>query len=496
MSGIFYGLEIARRGLTVSQQAISLTGNNISNVSTEGYTRQRLVVESIYPNTVSRFANGVTVGGGAEVTSITQVRSAYIDSQLRSEYASLGQWGTRSEELQFIESVLNETSESGSINAALADFFDSISELTTNPDNQEIRTNLQQNGMKLCETLNYYYNQLVDLQNSYNDAMSATVDTVNDLLTSIASYNEKIYAYELGGQQACGLRDSRNVLLDQLSQLIDISYSEDSSGKLTISSGGSTLVNHKDVTLLNAVADQTGAVSGETGYYSIYLDGTTTELAFTSGKLQAYKDLRDGDSTDNIGIPYLLNSLNTLAQSLAQEFNAVHETGYTIPYGTGTSKTGVDLFEVPPGGYSDITAGNISLSDEVMENVYNIAASGAKVDLSASDTQEGNNEVALALFALTSSDSLSTVGSFENYLKSFVVQVGISSASAQETAGSQTAIVENLETRKESISGVSIDEEMINLVSYQYAYSAASRVLTAIDEALDRLINGTGKVGL
>ena len=131
----------------------------------------------------------------------------------------------------------------------------------------------------------------------------------------------------------------------------------------------------------------------------------------------------------------------------------------------------------------------------MLDSVYNIAASSAEVDLSAADTQEGNNEIALLMYELTSSDSLGTVGNFQDYIKSFVVQLGIASASAQETAESQATIAENLETRKESISGVSIDEEMINLISYQYAYTAASRVLTAIDESLDVLINGTGKVG-
>jgi len=496
MAGIFYGLEIARRGLAVSQSAITLTGNNVANANTEGYTRQRLVVESIYSDATSRFSGGVQIGGGAEVTGIEQIRSAYIDKQLRGQYSTLGQWNTRSEEMEFIESILDETADTGTLSAALSDFYEGLSNLTTQPDSEEVRTNLQQNAIKLCEKMNYYYSQLVDLQDSYNDSMSATVDNINDLLTGIANYNEEIYAYEAGGQQANELRDRRNTMLDELSQLVDITYSEDSDGKLSVSVGGTTLVSHTDVTCLSAVADQTGEVSGQPDYYSIYLEGTSTELTYSSGELQAYRDLRDGNSVDDIGVPYLLSNLNTLAQSLAKEFNAVHEKGYTIPYGSGTSETGVDFFEVPAGGYDDVTAGNLSLSDEVLENVYNIAASGLTVDLNASDTQKGNNEIALELYALTSSTTLDTVGNYESYLKSFVVQVGISSASAQDTADSQTTIVDNLETRKESISGVSIDEEMINLISYQYAYSAASRVLSAIDEALDKLINGTGRVGL
>ena len=496
MSSMFYGLEIARRGLTVSQQAITLTGNNISNASTEGYTRQRLVIESICPDTKTRFSGGVTIGGGAEVTNIEQIRSEYIDRQLRDEYAALGQWSTRSEELQYIESILNETAKSGTLSTALADFYESLSQLTTGSDSVEIRTNVQQNAIKLCETMNYYYNQLVDLQNSYNDAMSVTTDKINGLLTSIGSYNEEITAYELSGQNANELRDYRNTLLDELSQLVNISYSENADGELSVSVEGTTLISHTNVTLLAAVADQTGVVSGEPGFYSIYYEGTTTPFDYRGGELQAYKDLRDSNTVDNIGVPYLLSSLNTLAQSLAQEFNTVHETGYTIPYGGGVSQTNIDFFDVPAGGYSDITAGNISLSQEVIDNVYNIAASSAEVDLTAADTQEGNNEVALDLYELTTSTTLGTIGNFENYLESFVVQLGISSSSAQETAASQTVIAENLENRKESISGVSLDEEVMNLISYQHAYSAASRVLTAIDEALDILINSTGRVGL
>lgn len=495
MAGMFYGLEIARRGLNVNQQAMKLTGHNISNAGTEGYTRQRLVIESLYPNTKSRFGHGLTVGGGADVTKIDQVRSQYIDRQLRDEYASLGQWDKRSEEMQFIETILNETAETGTINSALADFYDSLAKLTTEADSEEVRTVVQQNGIRLCQTLNYYYDQLVDLQNSYNDAMSVTVDTINDLLTGIASYNEEITGYELSGQHANELRDSRNMLLDQLSQLVNISYSEDAAGRLSVSVDGTVLVDHITTTLLEAVPDQTGVVSGEPGFYSIYYEGTTTDFAYSGGELQAYKDLRDSNAAGNMGVPYLLSSLNTLAQSLAQEFNTVHQTGYTIPIGAGASLTGIDFFEVPVGGYADITAGDLSLSAEVLANVRNIAASGAPIDLTASDTQEGNNEVALQLYALTSSTTLGTIGSFTDYLKSFVVEVGVSSAGAQDTAKSQNIIIGNLETRKESISGVSIDEEMINLISYQYAYSAASRVLTAIDDALDVLINGTGRVG-
>jgi len=499
MAGIFYGLEIARRGLTVSQRAITLTGHNVANADTEGYTRQRLVIESIYPQTGSRLAGTFAIGGGAEAKSIEQMRSDYLDRQLRGEYSALGQWSTRSEELQFVESILNETSATGSLSTTLADFYKSISKLTTEPDSVEVRTNMQQNGIKLCEKLNYYYDKLSDVQNLYNDTMKVTVDEINDTLTGIANYNKEIRAYEMNGQLASELRDRRNLLLDQLSQAVNITYSEDTDGKLSVFVEGNKLVDHTDVTPLKAVADKTGVVSGTAGYYSVCVEdpdtGDDVEITLIGGSLKAYQDLRDGNTVDNVGVPYLMDQLNTLARSLAKAFNQVHEKGYTIPYGTGSSNTGVAFFKVTGGNYDGITAGNISLSNEVLDNALNIAASSKPVDLAAADTQKGNNENALDLYALTSSTKIDTVGNFQDFLKSFVVQVGISSSSAKEMAKSQTTIVSNLETRKDAVSGVSIDEEMIGLISYQYAYSAASRVLTALDEALETLINGTGRVG-
>ncbi len=499
MAGIFYGLEIARRGLTVSQRAITLTGHNVANADTEGYTRQRLVIESIYPKTGNRFSGTFAIGGGADTKCIEQMRSDYLDRQLRGEYSALGQWSTRSEELQFVESILDETSTTGSLSAVLADFYKSISKLTTEPDSSEVRTNLQLNGIKLCEKLNYYYDKLVDAQNLYNDTMKVTVDDINVMLTGIANYNYEIRAYEMNGQLASELRDRRNLLLDELSQAVSITYSENAEGQLSVFVEGHKLVDHKDVTPLKAVADKTGVVSGTSGYYSVCVEdpdtGDDIELTLTGGSLKAYQDLRDGNTANNVGVPYLMDQLNTLARSLAKAFNEVHEKGHTIPYGGGSSKTGIKFFSVEDGDYAKVTAGNISLSDEVLNNANNIAASSKPVDPDAADTQKGNNENALDLYALTSSTKIDTVGNFQDFLKSFVVQVGISSSSAKETAKSQTTIVSNLETRKEAVSGVSIDEEMIGLISYQYAYSASARVLTALDEALETLINGTGRVG-
>ena len=498
MSSLFYGLQIAKTGLYTSQKAISLTGNNIANANTVGYTRQRVATEAINPSAAEgRFTStiGGTIGGGVNVQFIDQIRSDYIDRQYRNENASLGQWQTRTDEMEFIETMLNETSDT-SISSAMAEFFNSLQELSMDTVNEEIRTNVQQNAIKLTEAFNHYYGQLSDLQNEMNDAMKVTTDEINDLLTSIASYNKQVFSYELSGEKANDLRDKRNVLLDELSALVNIDYVENSDGKLIVSVEGTELINHTDITLLEASPVLTGVVSGESGYYEIYYEGTTTPFAYSDGKLEGYRVLRDGNAVDEIGIPRILENLNTLARGLAQELNTVHQTGYTLPYDIILSQTGINFFDVPSGDYTQITAGNLSLSSEILDNVNNIAASDKYVDMSAANTQEGNNVIALEIVALTSSTSLASLGSFENYLKSAVVEIAIESASCSNMSTSQQSITDNLIERRESISGVSTDEEMINLISYQHAYSAASRIITAIDEALEVLINRTGKVGL
>lgn len=498
----FYGLEIAKTALRISQKSIVLTGHNIANANTTGYTRQRIVQTAIEPSSGAAklgTLSKASIGGGVEVRLIDQIRSDYIDRQYRQANASLGYWNTRSDELQYVEAVLNELSKS-SVSSSMADFFKSISELSIDPVNEEIRTNVQQNALKMIETFHHYYKQLTELQSTYNDSMKVTVGEINDLLTSIANYNQQIHSFELSGQHANDLRDKRNVLLDELSGLIDITYSEDSSGYLSIMCGSQTLINHTTANLLETRPELTGEVSGTPHFYEIYFAGTNDRFEYNDGKLKALANLRDGNTADNVGTPYILESINTLARAMAQAFNDVHRAGYTRPYGGGVSKTGINFFDVPLDGggaedYSLITAGNLALSSDILANVNNIAASSQLIDFSAANTQEGNNINALALLALTTSTRIPVVGNFENFLKSTIVQIAIESSTAQKMSYSQKTIVNNLENRRQSISGVSLDEEMVQMMTFQHAYAAASRVLTAIDESLDVLINRTGVVG-
>ncbi len=497
MGSSFGSLEIPKTGLFLSREALEVIGHNIANADTEGYTRQRLVTQAIDPYANgSRFLgiNTSRVGRGVETVRLDQIRSEYLDKEYRSESSDFGMWNTRTEELEYIEALFKEDTDS-TISKALSDFYDSLNELSMDPVGEEIRTNVQQNAINLAQTMNHYYNKLVDLQDTYNEKMSIVTGQINDYLTSIGEYNRQIYSYELSGQKANDLRDRRNLALDKLSELVNIEYEENTDGELQVSVEGVNLVDHINVTKIEARPDLTGIVSGQPNYYEIYLEGTPTVFNFSSGDLRAYRDLRDGNSLDDFGVPKMLDELNILARSLAEEFNTVNNAGYTIPHGATPSQTGVDLFDVPAGGYGDITAGNLDISAEFKASVYNIAASDQLVDLSAINTQQNNNINALALLNLTTRNDLTTVGSFEKYLNSMIVKTAIETSHASKMSESQYYIISNVQNRRQSMSGVAVDEEMVEMIKFQHAYTAASRMITTIDEALDVLINKTGLVG-
>ncbi|MDL2224965.1 flagellar hook-associated protein FlgK [Eubacteriales bacterium OttesenSCG-928-M02] len=509
----FYGLNIAKSGLFFSQKALNVTGHNISNVHTPGYTRQRLVGESIDPASgkarIMPLGKG-RVGGGTETFELAQVRNAFVDKQLRLEYADYGMLQSKEDTLIYIEKMFDEIGQSN-LSATMKDFFNSLHELSVYPDKIEMRTNVKQSAIKMTETFNHVYRQLSDLQKVQNDSIKVTVDNINDIFEDIAWYNENIFMFELSGEKALDLRDKRNLLLDELALLVDIDYAEDLDGKLSISIGGKEVLYHKDVKPLQCIADTTGVVSGLEDFYTVYYNDATTPLNIRSGELQAYIDMRDGNASNSMGIPYMMEELNVLVRSIAKAFNDQNAQGWTYPHGTEVSQQGGDFFKVfdtmleeqPPGSgnwvtvpdYSSITAGNFVLDQSIYDDPYKIATSSVEIILTGDNPQQGNDRNILAMVELCSATDIDGVSSFEGYLKNYIVAIGVESGHVQKLNSAKMAVVSNLESRRTSISGVSLDEEVTMMMQYQHAYAACSRVINAVDEALDVLINRTGLVG-
>jgi flagellar hook-associated protein 1 FlgK len=488
----FYGLEIAKTGLFASQRALYVTGHNISNANTVGYTRQRLTTSAIppaYGNTKFAPVGKGKVGGGVEIEIVKQIRDAFLDMQYREETQQLGEWSSRADALRYIEDIFREPSDSG-INTCIAELFNSFQELAKHPESYELRTIVRQEAIKLTETLGHYHSQLEKLQGQQRHEIEVTTMNINTIAENIKGLNDQIFKFEINGHPANDLRDKRNLLIDELSELINIEYGESPSGEFSITIDGEYLVNHTDS--FELVEDADGFRIG------------SEEIEIVSGKLKGCLQMRDGDSENSIGIPYFIEKLDDIAKALVFEFTSIHRDGYTLPINGTTSETGINFFVYD--GYDEtepfdinalvagVTASNIQLSTKIAENVEYIAASSNPIDVD-NPLEIANSKNIDEICKLRDSKEIEFIGSYEGFLKSVIADLAVETSHAEKMLEGQNILIENIQFNRESTSGVSIDEEMTQMIRYQHSYAAASRMITTIDEALDTLINRTGIVG-
>ena len=531
MRSTFSGLEIARTGLTVSQLGLDVTGHNISNVDTLGYTRQRLVTTAYEPNsTVGKFrpVSQALVGTGSVVKVLDQIRSSFLDRQYRTEESLFSYWEARTQGLNYLQSQF-EGVEGGTLNNSIQTFFARLTTEAMDTDSRDPRVILKQEAESLTFQFGMVYERLIDLQQRQDVAVTTIVDEINTIAQNIAVLNKSIYTYELNMNQiANDLRDKRNLLLDELSGIIDIDYSTSEDGKLTVKIGGEELVNHINVRTLDCRTEPNAIPEESYLVHVPYWTDSGDDLDFTNvqgGELKANIDLRDNGNPSAPGIPHYIEQLNNLARALVQEINAVHRQGYTYPGAGETSVTGVDFFHVDqimglvddgtgtmiPGLVDDlqsVTAKNFRLSQAILDNVNNVASSSVLINNDPNSAgynpQMGNNENIRKLaemivkkdIGITIGGNNISIGGFDSYMTSIVVDVATTLRHSKTVLATKNTQLLDVDNQRTSISGVSLDEEMTNLIKYQHAYSGASRVITTMDEAIDLLINRTGRVGL
>lgn len=513
MRSTFYGLEIAKTGLFISQNQLDVTGHNISNVDTPGYTRQRLATSAIPAGSQNAYIavdKRGTSGRGVETICVEQLRNPFLDYQYRNENSTTTKWQTKEQYFEYVEALFNNELDSietsSGISAIFSEFYNSLHELEKAPADQGVRKNVQQSAIKMTQSMNTYYDRLIDQQNTLNESVRITTNEINDIAKSIASLNEQIYGYELSGAKANDLRDQRNTLLDTLSGLINIETSEDINGQLIVQVNGRNLVRHASYKQFAVAENKPNPVDGgETMLYGVYWadqngNPTTSEVDPQNGALKGYLDIRDGNTKDNVGIPYVMQQLNALCQKITDDFNSVHEKGYTTPNGAETdSRTGIKFFAQEynaDGTKVAVTAKNFRISDDIMNDVFNIAASDMPVSTGDDNEQKGNGKIALQMCELISKQNSSgNADNVDSAYRQFLSEISIALEHMHDTADAQSIMKSHLSLQRQSISNVSLDEEMTNVVRYGHAYNAASRLISAIDEELDNLINKMGLVG-
>jgi len=458
MGDLLGALDIARRALVTQRQAMDVTSHNIANANTPGYTRQR---PNLTPTTPLQ-KNGLLFGTGVTISTIERLRDKFVDQEIRGANQFLGSATQQKAIFSRVEAVFNEPSDSGLRNA-LDKFFAAFQNLAAHPEDGGVRQAVVQQAITLSRTFNSMSANLRQLQSDIAEDVETKVDQINQLLRRIADLNVEIGQYSGIGQEANDAKDQRDKALDELSKLVDVKAIEDSRGAVTVTIGGTTVVSLGSTMKLAAEVTSGGIsiIAPEAG--------TSTNkvvLNVTSGEVGAAVELY------NTTIPGFLDRLNTLALTLITGINNLHYAGY----GLGTP---------PPTGNNFFTgtdASDIQVNSAILNDVNLIAASA--------DGTPGNSVTASAIADYLNEPVLNggTV-SIMQYYTAFISDVAAQSKNASDMLDSQERVLTQLENQRESVSGVSIDEEMVNLIKFQRAFDAAARMVRTVDELYQTIIN-------
>lgn len=488
MRTTFGTFNIATSGLFASQRSLDVTSHNISNANTEGYSRQASIQKAAIPTYGS--TTGV-IGTGVETYDIIRMRSSYLDQKYWGQNKTLQEWTVKQEQLMQMEGIFNEPSETG-IRKVLDEFFSSLEELSKLPGDSTCRVAVLEKANVLAVSINRNGNELINAIRDVNFSVKNKVSEVNSLAEQIANLNKHIFSFELNGSKANDLRDQRNVLLDSLSSIVNISVTEipgpNGNNYLDVKIGGITLIDHINY---NKLTTNEKSVTGITdiggGKISdVVWDGVQDQLVkIESGELKGLLDVRDGDGSgfNYRGLPYYLNKLNEFVESFAASFNKQHVQGVDLE-----GIEGKNFFYEP--GTLQINSLNFKVDPDIYTNANKIAAS------SLSNGESNNRNVNLLIELRKSTTMFSTVkGTPDDYIKSLLSALAVDSSQAKRMTTNSEVLLDHTINSRLSESGVSLDEEMTNMVKFQQAYNASARMITTLDQVLDTTVNRLGIVG-
>ncbi len=463
MSGIYGILGMGSRALLINQKAMDITGHNIANVNTPGFSRQRVNLSTNDP--VSFFQPG-QMGTGVKALEIQRIYDRFLGAQINNENQSLGRWDAQKSTFEKVEMIIDETSGYG-LSQAMNEFWNAWQDLVDNPSGQAERVSLLNKSENMADRFQKFYGDIQQVREDINNSISGTTEEINLIAGQIADLNQQVSVIEAGGQNANDYRDQRDLLLKELSSKIDINSFEGDDGMVTVIVGGGNPLVQDSSSWSLSVAPDTGPdnqdmVVWEDGY------GNVTDITanISGGKLKGWIQARD------VEIPDYLDRLDTLAQGIMEQVNVIHRAGFDLNGGTNR-----DFFT---GG----SAFDMAVNSDIVDNVNLIAAAGNPGGL------PGDNENAIAIaglqYGLLMSGGMVT---FDDYYNSLVSDVGSDVQKASINFEHQTSMTTHIENYRESISGVSIDEEMVNLIKFQHAYDAAAKLISTADEMLSTLIN-------
>ncbi len=532
--GSIGSLSRAVSALLANQTALNTTAHNLANVNTPGYVRQQVLMNDSRYLTIGGSRSIMQVGLGTDVQVIRQVRDQFLDTAFRDESSRLGFYGSKSAAIEEVENILGEM-DGESFSKVIDNLWESMSELAKSPDALEVRGSFIQNAAIFIEKSNLIMNQLQDYQNNLNTEVVNNVNRINEIGNEINRLNDAIVKNEVHGAQANDYRDQRNALIDELAGMVDVSYREDIHGRMSVSIENVPFVTASNVHELGLTYAEDKSLlvdpywphlSDEKidppEYRKLYNFQNTSVVAedrdkgSLKGLLLArgtraanYTDMNDADHFES-NIKY-----SEIMMVQAQFDNLVHGIVTMIndtlapkgstdgPYGLNGGQ-GFELFsrldldrsidEDPTNEYTLYSAGNLKINEEILADYNKLCLSG-EIGLDG-DTSVVDKLLQQWKDPFSNIDpSLNDRLNFSDYYNSFISSIGTRGDSINNQVSNQLLLAGQIDHQRSQVMGVSADEELSNMMKYQHAYNAATRVVNVVDDMIERLVNQTGVVG-
>lgn len=482
MGADFAGLNIALSSLYAQRRGLDVTGQNIANVNTAGYTRQRVVLAPAGGSTVpSVFSTPNGIGEGVQYSATDRLRDAFLEVRSITEHGTLAQALTTQQVFARVEQAFGEPSDTG-LQAQLGAYWNAWDDVANHPEDPGARAQLIQRAQGLVTGLTQANTALASQWSSTREQLSAVVDDVNSTAASVASLNQQILSATKAGLSPNDLMDQRDLLVQRLADLAGVTARPGDGGVVNVFLGGTALVNGNraeklqvsGATTFQAVPDPATNPTSPAVYLSWAKDGYPAAISSgqTGGMLTAL----------NGTLPSYRYALDKVVTKLVTDVNAVHAGGTDsngVVHAGGFDMSGT-------AGTSFFTIGDPANPTASLRLTFTDPALVAASGKAGGPNHDGSNAVTLANFAGQGAD--------RDYRK-LIVALGVESQTAGRRAEIQAAITTSVDAAREANSAVNIDEEMTNMVAYQQAYNAAARYLTSVDQMLDTLIKSTGLVG-
>jgi len=439
--------DISRRSLLTYQAALNATSNNISNASNPDYSRQRVILGAERPE----YTANLSFGSGVKIEDIRRVRDTIIDTQIWSFNSKESFAGKQASTLSKLEALLSEPSELGLSNLT-AQFFNSWDKLAVDPSSTALRNNVLNTAQNLSGKLENVYEGYTQVKDDLKLETAQTVESINSYLQQIHTLNKEIYAVKAGGNTPNDLLDQRGAIINELSSLANLNVTYNQDDTVSISIGG--------VYAVDRLHSQTFRVEEDSkGKLNVMTEDGGSKMALNSGELSANLTIY------NKVIPEYQQKLNTIGQAIYDSVNSVHATGQT--------NTGINFF-------SSFSNGVLVVNENIIDDPNLIAASA--------NGDDGNNETALQIAALQEA-LLINGDTISNTYSNFVNQIANDLQTHNQNTESYQLVLNQLDMQVAEASGVSVDEEMVNVLKFQRSYDAAAKLIKVADEMFETLLN-------